>query len=100
MVDVLPNYIGDGERGVEAVPVHAPTISPAKSWYAITPSTDLLDPPVKAVWVNQACDITIEGADGVSLVFTVSQAGVPPLVPVKVTAISTGTVYGLHDGTE
>lgn len=100
MPDQLPNYIGDGGRGVEAVPVHAPTLSLAKNGYPITPSSAVLDPPVKAVHVNQACTITMVGADGTSLAITMDGAGVPPMIPIKVTAISTGTVVGLHDEEE
>ena len=100
MVDVLPNYTGDGGGSVQAMPIHAPTIAPALSFYSITPSASALDPAVKALWANQACTITMEGADGTSLTVTVDGAGAIPLAPVKVTAVSTGTVFGLHDGTE
>lgn len=98
MPDELPNYIGDGGGSVQAMPIHAPTIAPALSFYSITPSTDALDPAPKALWANQACTITMAGLDGTSLTFTVDGAGPIPIAPVKVTAVSTGTVFALHDG--
>lgn len=97
MSDDLPNFIGDGGRGVESMPVIVPEVRFARRWYAITPSGATLDPPVKAVWVNQACTITLENADGDTATFTMDGAGAPPVVPTKVTAISAGTVLGLHD---
>lgn len=96
MTDQIPNYEGDSGRSREATPIYAPSLSPAGSWEAITPSSDVIDPPLVAIWVNQACTITVTGDDDNSLPFTVSQAGSMPIVPKKITAISTGTVYGLR----
>lgn len=98
MPDQLPDYGGGGGKVVESVPVLQPETRLALSAYAITPSTNALSPAVKAVYVNQACTITMTGANGASATFTMDGAGIPPMVPVKGTAISTGTVIGLHDG--
>lgn len=99
MADVLPDYEGGAGRRVEATPVHAPTMAPALSGYAITPSSSELDPPVKALWANQACTVTMTGADAVSFSVTVDGAGPIPFAPVKVTAVDSGTVIGVHDET-
>lgn len=97
MADELPNFEGDGGRSVESMPVIVPEVRFARRWYEITPGATAIDPAVKAVWVNQACTITLENADGDSETFTMDSAGCPPVVPSKVTAISTGTVIGLYD---
>jgi hypothetical protein len=96
MSDQIPNYAGDSGRLREATPIYAPSISPAGSWAAITPSADVITPPLVAVWVNQPCTLTVTGDDDASLTFTISQAGPVPIVPKKITAISTGTVFGLR----
>ena len=98
MADELPDYEGGAGRRVEALPTVAPELRPARSGYQITPSGDGLDPPVKALWVNQSCTLTVTGSDGVSFTIAAPGAGPIDLAPVKVTAISTGTVIGLHDG--
>lgn len=64
-------------------------------WYAITPSGSPLPTEVRALWVNQPCDITLEDYLGTSVTFTVPEAGLVNLAPTKVTAVSTGTVVGL-----
>lgn len=69
--------------------------APARNWATITPSGTTLDPRPKALWVNQACTITLEDSDGTSAVFTVAGAGPVDLSPTKVTAISAGSVIGL-----
>lgn len=96
MVDQIPNYTGDSGRSREATPIYAPSISPAGSWAAITPSADVITPPLIAVWVNQACTLTVTGDDDVSATFTILGAGPVPIVPKKITAISAGTVIGLR----
>jgi len=70
---------------------------PATSWATITPGSSTLSPVPKAIWVNQACDITLEDGDATSVVFTVAAAGPLPVRPTKITAISTGTVVGFYD---
>lgn len=96
MTDTIPQYVGAAGRNVEATPIHAPTIAPAHSWEAITASANVLDPGIVALWVNQACDLTVTGDDDVSLVFTIAGAGPVDIVPKKITAISAGTVFALR----
>lgn len=69
--------------------------APARNWATISPGASTLNPRPKALWVNQACTITLEDSGGTSVVFTVAGAGPLDLSPTKVTAISTGTVIGL-----
>lgn len=69
--------------------------SPARQWATITPGAGTLNPRPKALWVNQACTITLEDSGGTSVVFTIGGAGPVDLSPTKVTAISIGTVIGL-----
>lgn len=70
--------------------------APARNWATITPGASPLSPRPKALWVNQACTITLEDSDGTSVTFTVAAAGPVDLSPTKVTAISTGSVIGLY----
>jgi len=71
--------------------------TPAGRWAAISPGASTLSPVPKAVWVNQACTVTMEGSDSIAATFTMTSAGPLPGRPTKITAVSTGTVIGLYD---
>lgn len=98
MADQLPDFEGGAGRRLESMPVKDFSMCPATSWYAVTPSTDDLDPPVKAILLSEDATVTMTGADGVSVAMPLS-AGPQPFAPTKITAVSAGTVYGLHDAT-
>lgn len=96
MPDQLPDFEGGAGRRVESLPVINPRSDSPGRWLAIAPSGNALPADLMAVWVNQACTITMTGDDNASEVFTVAGAGPLPLKPTKITAISTGTVIGLY----
>jgi hypothetical protein len=64
--------------------------APATKWFAITPSdsTDLAITP-KAIFIGGAGNISLTGADGVSVAFPVSAGQVLPLRAVRVRATNT-----------
>lgn len=97
MADELPDFEGGANRRIESIPVIVPEVRLPRRGYTMTPGASALDPAVKGVWVNQACDVMVSDADDNSLTFTMESAGFAPIVPIKVTAISEGTVIGLYD---
>lgn len=59
--------------------------SQGEAWVAVTPSANPFAVLPRAIWVDVAGDITMEGRDGVSATFTVP-AGLLPMRPYRITA--------------
>lgn len=71
------------------------TSTPAREFFLITPSADILDPAPKALRADSVGTITFQAVDSATTVTVNVQAGeILPVQAIKVTA-ATATVHGL-----
>lgn len=66
--------------------------SPARSHRLITPGTGVIAPLPRCIYCNTAGTVTMEGADGVALTYTVTEGQIIPFRARRITA-ATATVF-------
>lgn len=70
--------------------------APARNWVQLSASTANLSPRPRAIFCQAAGTFTATGENGVALPFTLSAGQELPIQPVTVTAIASGTFYGIY----
>lgn len=62
------------------------SMDPGRNIYNVVPGPGALNPRPKALWVNEACSLTLVGDDGIAETVVLAGPGPVPMSPVKVTA--------------